>query len=130
MDKLNSENFLVKEKIKLKDRATRIELDAKGKEKEKELEEISDKLSRMQDTMYAHNRYGVLVILQGMDTSGKDSLIREVFNNFNPRGLIVNSFKVPSSNELQHDYLWRHYVALPKEESIPSLTGVIMKTFW
>ena len=65
--------------------------------------------------MYAHNRYGVLVCLQGMDTSGKDSLIREVFSKFNPRGVVVHSFKSPSTKELQYDYLWRHYVALPQK---------------
>ena len=107
-------SFLVKGKIQLSKLPTDLDLDVKGKELEKELEEITEKLSQMQDTMYAHNRYGVLVILQGMDTSGKDSLIREVFNNFNPRGVIVNSFKVPSATELQHDYLWRHYAALPE----------------
>jgi PPK2 family polyphosphate:nucleotide phosphotransferase len=114
MNKLDPSSFQVKGKIHLSKLPTDIDLDVKGKEVEKELEEITEKLSKMQDTMYAHNRYGVLVILQGMDTSGKDSLIREVFNNFNPRGVIVNSFKVPSATELQHDYLWRHYIALPE----------------
>ena len=114
MEKLNSSSFLVKDKIQLKQLPTDLDLDLKGKELESEMEEISEKLSKMQDTLYAHNRYGVLVILQGMDTSGKDSLIREVFNNFNPRGVIVNSFKVPSATELQHDYLWRHYIVLPE----------------
>jgi PPK2 family polyphosphate:nucleotide phosphotransferase len=109
---LNS--FLVKGKIDLKKIPTELDWDIKGKDIEKQMEETSEKLSTMQDTMYAHNRYGVLVILQGMDTCGKDSLVREVFNNFNPRGMVVNSFKTPSANELQHDYLWRHYAALPE----------------
>jgi PPK2 family polyphosphate:nucleotide phosphotransferase len=114
MNKLEPSSFLVNGKIQLSKLPTDLDLDVKGKELEKELEEITEKLSKMQDTMYAHNRYGVLVILQGMDTSGKDSLIREVFNNFNPRGVVVNSFKVPSATELQHDYLWRHYAVLPE----------------
>jgi len=63
--------------------------------------------------MYAHKRYGVLICLQGMDTSGKDSLIREVFKRLNARGVVVHSFKTPNTNELMHDYLWRHYMALP-----------------
>ena len=63
--------------------------------------------------MYAHGKYSVLVCLQGMDTSGKDSLIREVFKDFNVRGVEVHSFKVPTELELKHDYLWRHYLALP-----------------
>jgi len=54
-----------------------------------------------------------LVCLQGMDTAGKDSLIREVFKDFNVRGVVVHSFKVPTKAELGHDYLWRHYLALP-----------------
>jgi PPK2 family polyphosphate:nucleotide phosphotransferase len=53
--------------------------------------------------------------LQGMDTSGKDSLIREVFKGFNSRGVVVHSFKTPNSAELEHDYLWRHYLALPEK---------------
>jgi PPK2 family polyphosphate:nucleotide phosphotransferase len=65
--------------------------------------------------MYAHNRYSVLICLQGMDTSGKDSLIREVFKEFNPRGVEVMSFKTPNSTELEHDFLWRHYIALPEK---------------
>src|SRR5918993_4224148 len=97
MNKLEPSSFLVKGKIQLSQIPTDLDLDIKGKELEENLEEITEKLSKMQDTLYAHNRYGVLVILQGMDTSGKDSLIREVFKNFNPRGVVVNSFKIPSA---------------------------------
>ena len=61
----------------------------------------------------AHGKYSVLICLQGMDTSGKDSLIREVFKDFNARGVEVHSFKVPTDLERKHDYLWRHYLALP-----------------
>lgn len=92
-------------------------LDVKGNEEDKieKLEKVQKKLSALQDVMYAHNRYSVLICLQGMDTSGKDSLIREVFKEFNPRGVEVLSFKTPNSTELQHDYLWRHYIALPEK---------------
>ena len=82
---------------------------------EEDLEKVSKKLSELQDKMYAHDRYSVLICLQGMDTSGKDSLIREVFKHFNARGVVVHSFKVPNSTEMEHDYLWRHYVALPEK---------------
>lgn len=75
---------------------------------------LTRSLSKFQDRLYAHNRYSVLICIQGMDTSGKDSLIREVFRSFNARGVVVQSFKKPTSNELEHDYLWRHYVALPE----------------
>lgn len=85
---------------------------------EEELQELREELSEFQDKMYAHNKYSVLICLQGMDTSGKDSLIREVFKGFNARGVVVQSFKVPTSNELEHDYLWRHYIALPEKGKI------------
>ncbi len=78
-----------------------------------ELKKIRKKLAKIQDMMYAHNRYNVLICFQGMDTAGKDSLIRELFKEFNARGVEVNSFKTPTSLELQHDFLWRHYINLP-----------------
>ena len=83
------------------------------KDLKKNLEKIREDLGDFQDTLYAHGKYSVLVCLQGMDTSGKDSLIREVFKDFNVRGVVVHSFKVPTELELKHDYIWRHYIALP-----------------
>lgn len=83
-------------------------------------------MSEIQDKMYAHNKYSVLVCLQGMDTSGKDSLIREVFKEINPRGVVVESFKTPTSAELEHDFLWRHYKALPERGKI----GVFNRTHY
>lgn len=80
---------------------------------EKQLKKKRKKLGKLQDTLYAHGKYSVLICLQGMDTSGKDSLIREVFKDFNARGVEVHSFKVPTDLERKHDYLWRHYLALP-----------------
>jgi PPK2 family polyphosphate:nucleotide phosphotransferase len=85
---------------------------------EEQMDELRNELSEFQDKMYAHNKYSVLICLQGMDTSGKDSLIREVFKGFNARGVVVQSFKVPSNTELEHDYLWRHYIALPEKGKI------------
>ncbi len=81
----------------------------------RKLDEVSRHLSKFQELMYAHNRYSFLICIQGMDTAGKDSLIREVFKSFNARGVVVQSFKKPTSTELEHDYLWRHYVALPEK---------------
>ncbi len=83
------------------------------KELKKELYKVRRDLGEFQDTLYAHGQYSVLVCLQGMDTAGKDSLIREVFKDFNVRGVVVHSFKVPTELELKHDYIWRHYIALP-----------------
>jgi PPK2 family polyphosphate:nucleotide phosphotransferase len=115
MKSINPEDFKVVNKIELSKLPTNLDSDASDSKKEDKLENVIDKLSDLQDTMYAHNRYGVLICLQGMDTSGKDSLIREVFKDFNSRGVVVHSFKTPTSKELEHDYLWRHYLALPEK---------------
>ncbi|MCL7987196.1 polyphosphate kinase 2 family protein [Sphingobacterium sp. lm-10] len=92
---------------------TKIEPKIKKKEAKSRLKKIRKELAHLQDVMYAHDKYSVLICIQGMDTSGKDSLIRRVFEKFNARGVVVHSFKVPTSKEYQHDYLWRHYIALP-----------------
>lgn len=115
MENFNLEDYKVTKPIKLSDYKTELDSFWDDDEKEKSLDKLRNKLSEWQDIMYAHNRYGVLVGLQGMDTSGKDSLIREVFKEFNPRGVVVHSFKTPNSTELEHDYLWRHYLALPEK---------------
>ena len=115
MKAINPEDFRVVNKIELSKIPTDLNIDADDDEKEAELLNIQKKLSKRQDMMYAHNRYAVLICLQGMDTSGKDSLIREVFKEFNSRGVVVHSFKTPNSAELEHDYLWRHYLALPEK---------------
>ena len=115
MKSIIPDDFKVVNKIKLSQLPTNLEINESDNVKEEKLENVSEKLSELQDIMYAHNRYGVLICLQGMDTSGKDSLIREVFNGFNSRGVVVHSFKTPHSNELEHDYLWRHYLALPEK---------------
>lgn len=111
----NSEDFKITKPFRLSEFPTELENDLKDKAKEALLDEVQKPLSEWQDVMYAHNRYGVLICLQGMDTSGKDSLIREVFKEFNPRGVVVHSFKTPNATELEHDYLWRHYLALPEK---------------
>jgi PPK2 family polyphosphate:nucleotide phosphotransferase len=115
MENFNLEDYKVTKPIKLSDYKTELDSFWDDDKKEKELDQLRNKLSEWQDIMYAHNRYGVLVGLQGMDTSGKDSLIREVFKEFNPRGVVVHSFKTPNSTELEHDYLWRHYLVLPEK---------------
>ena len=113
MENLNTQEFKVEKPIQLKNCLTNLNLDIEDKDVEKELKKVRKKLGKLQDTMYAHGKYSVLVCLQGMDTSGKDSLIREVFKDFNVRGVVVHSFKVPTELELKHDYIWRHYIALP-----------------
>lgn len=115
MKNIDTSTLKVSNTIQLSKIPTLIDVATSEKKKEKKLQNIREKLSEIQDTMYAHNKYGVLICLQGMDTAGKDSLIREVFKEFNARGVVVHSFKTPNSNELEHDYLWRHYVALPEK---------------
>lgn len=106
---MKTNQFLVTDKITLENLSTlQVAEDAKER-----LKKARKKIAKIQDTMYAHGKYSVLICLQGMDTAGKDSLIREVFKSFNTRGIEVHSFKKPSELELEHDYLWRHYLALP-----------------
>ncbi len=92
---------------------TREESELSKKELKEALRETRKELGAFQDILYAHGQYAVLICLQGMDTSGKDSLIREVFKDCNASGVQVHSFKVPTELEKDHDYLWRHYLALP-----------------
>ena len=115
MKTIDVADFKIIKPIILRDCATKLDLKWDENEVEAKLLKTQKKLSALQDTIYAHNRYGVLICLQGMDTSGKDSLIREVFKEFNTRGVVVHSFKTPNSTELEHDYLWRHYIALPEK---------------
>nr|WP_288978911.1 PPK2 family polyphosphate kinase [uncultured Allomuricauda sp.] len=114
MKEINTEDYRVTGTEKLSEIDTYEDFNESEKKLKKELKNIRKDLGDFQDTLYAHGKYGVLVCLQGMDTAGKDSLIREVFKDFNVRGVVVHSFKVPSTKEKKHDYLWRHYVALPE----------------
>ena len=115
MNSINIEDFKVTGNISLSKLPTKLDIDTDKEQEELALDKVQVKLSKKQDAMYAHNKYAFLICLQGMDTSGKDSLIREVFKEFNPRGVVVHSFKTPNSTELEHDYLWRHYLALPEK---------------
>jgi PPK2 family polyphosphate:nucleotide phosphotransferase len=71
------------------------------------------KLEELQELMYAEHKHKLLVVLQGMDTAGKDGAIRKVFDGVNPQGVQVASFKVPTAEELDHDYLWRVHKVVP-----------------
>jgi PPK2 family polyphosphate:nucleotide phosphotransferase len=115
MRAINTDDFKVTGNFLIAAAPTHIDLEASEKKKAEALKKVTKKLSKLQEKMYANNRYSVLICLQGMDTSGKDSLIREVFRRFNARGVNVYSFKSPTSTELEHDYLWRHYLALPEK---------------
>lgn len=76
------------------------------------------KLSELQEKFYSYNKYALLIIFQGMDASGKDSLIKHVMSGLNPQGTQVYSFKEPSKEELDHDYLWRIHKAMPERGRI------------
>lgn len=115
MDKVELTHYKVEKEVKLSDFETVTNLGVSDKELKRGLENIREELGDFQDTLYAHDRYSVLICIQGMDTAGKDSLIREVFKDFNARGVVVHSFKVPTALELGHDYIWRHYIALPEK---------------
>lgn len=77
------------------------------------LAELSTELDRLQDVLYAERKHKILVVLQGMDTSGKDGTIRHVFNSVDPLGVRVASFKVPTEEESDHDFLWRIHRQVP-----------------
>ena len=79
---------------------------------------LRDELSDLQYRLYAEGRRSVLIVLQGMDASGKDGLIAHIMNGVNPQGINVTSFKHPSALELSHDFIWRHYVATPEKGMI------------
>ena len=85
-----------------------------GKEKAlQELRRLNEKLDELQDLLYAGRRHKVLIVLQGMDTSGKDGTIRRVFEHVDPLGVRAVSFKQPTPEELEHDYLWRVHRQVP-----------------
>lgn len=113
MKKININNFKIEEGESVKPNTTVYNLETDEKNIEKALKKATKKLGELQNTLYAHGKYGVLICLQGMDTAGKDSLIREVFKGFNVQGINVHSFKTPTRLELDHDFLWRHYMVLP-----------------
>ncbi len=92
------------------------------------LSQLSAELDVQQDIFYAEHRRKILVVLQGMDTSGKDGTVRSVFRSFDPLGIRVVSFKAPTAEELAHDYLWRVHLQVPKPAKSCCSTAVTTKT--
>lgn len=76
------------------------------------------RMAELQDKLYAHNQHGLLIVVQAMDAAGKDGGIKHMMSGLNPQGVRVTSFKAPSSEELDHDFLWRHYKAMPPRGEI------------
>lgn len=83
-----------------------------------QLAKIKQDLNVLQETLYAADSHSILIIFQAMDAAGKDSAIEHVMTGFNPQGCQVYSFKTPTSAEYEHDFLWRHYKALPERGRI------------
>ncbi|MBL6447734.1 polyphosphate kinase [Fulvivirga sp. 29W222] len=88
------------------------------KEYKQHLSDLRNELFQLQNKLYADGRYSVLIVLQGLDTSGKDGTIRHAFSGMNPQGVQVTSFKKPTEDEMKHDFLWRVYPHFPAKGMI------------
>jgi PPK2 family polyphosphate:nucleotide phosphotransferase len=105
-------------KLKLKDWDPDYDAGKKKEEVEKELVHFSSRISELQYKLFAANSQSLVIILQGVDTSGKDGTIRHVMGALNPQSCYVRPFKVPTTEELSHDYLWRVHMAVPSKGQI------------
>jgi|SRR5665213_626008 len=127
--KISTKEFRVREgaKVRLKKLPTKVRSFYKSDEHYKELLAAHIKeLSKRQDLLYAHNRYALLLIFQAMDAAGKDGAIKHVMSGVNPQGCQVFSFKHPSAEELQHDFLWRTTRDLPERGRI----GIFNRSYY
>ncbi len=104
--------------IDLKKLPTGPDPDLKKKHTEKETEQLKEEIFTLQDKLYAERKHGVLIVLQGMDTAGKDGTIHHVFSCVNPMGCTVRSFKTPTAEEASHDFLWRVHPHVPAKGMI------------
>ena len=106
------------DKISLKNFDTKYVGDYDKDSAKKALKKNKKELSELQEVFWADDRYSLLIILQASDAAGKDGAIRHVMSGVNPQGCKVSSFKAPSKEELDHNYLWRHYLELPERGQI------------
>jgi PPK2 family polyphosphate:nucleotide phosphotransferase len=114
-------------RFRLKDFDPADTLALKSKEHaQKKLEQGVTRLTELQEKLYAQDRWAILIILQGMDAAGKDSTVKHVMSGVNPQGCQVNSYKTPSDEELQHDYLWRTSRSLPERGKI----GIFNRSYY
>jgi len=109
-----------------KDYKTDLKLPIEKAELQERLAEGVLQLASEQDRLYADNKQSLLVILQAMDAAGKDSTVKHVMSGLNPQSVIVRSFKVPSAEELDHDYMWRYSRALPERGCI----GIFNRSYY
>ncbi len=105
-------------KVNLKDISTRAPKEFNKKETKNKISKILEELNDLQNLLFAENKHSVLIIIQGMDASGKDGVIRNVFTSMNPQGVMVKSFKAPTTEELAHDFLWRIHSHAPAKGMI------------
>jgi PPK2 family polyphosphate:nucleotide phosphotransferase len=127
--KINSSDFRVRpgEKVKLTEWPTIVKPFCKSKKRYKKLlAEHVQELSALQHLHYASNRYALLLIFQGMDAAGKDGAVRHVMSGVNPEGCEAFSFKQPSAEELEHDFLWRTTCRLPERGRI----GIFNRSYY
>ncbi len=126
---MNHNNFIVPHdrKIKLKDYDPEDTGEFHSKEEATEkLLEGKEKLTKLQDMLYASNMYGILIIFQAMDAAGKDSTIKHVMSGVNPQGCQVFSFKAPSAEEHDHDFMWRCMKSMPEKGRI----GIFNRSYY
>ena len=96
------------------------------KESREDFDQGLKRLQELQDKLYAHNRHGLLIIFQALDAAGKDGTIKHVMSGVNPQGCHVKSFKAPSGEELDHDFMWRCFRVLPERGSI----GIFNRSYY
>ena len=126
---MNHDKFLIREgeKLKLKDHDTGFVGDYTGKDEAKlDLSANIKRLDELQEVLYAQNRHALLIIFQAMDAAGKDGAIEHVMSGLNPQGVQVFSFKQPSAEELDHDFLWRCAKAVPERGRI----GIFNRSYY
>ncbi|MDQ6889815.1 MAG: polyphosphate kinase [Bacteroidota bacterium] len=104
--------------LKLNDISTRAGKEYDKQETKKKTAKILENLNELQNLLFAENKHSILVVVQGMDASGKDGAIRNVFTSMNPQGVVVKSFKAPTPEELSHDFLWRIHRYAPAKGMI------------
>jgi PPK2 family polyphosphate:nucleotide phosphotransferase len=127
--KIDTKDFLVKpgKKLDLKKRSTSVKPLYGSKEEYKALlEKHIGELSSLQQLLYGSNKYALLLVFQGMDAAGKDGAIKHVMSGVNPQGCEVSSFKQPSAEELEHDFLWRSTQRLPERGRI----GIFNRSYY
>ncbi len=104
--------------VKLSDYNPSYDDDLKEVDVRPQTAQLQERLNELQEMLYAQGKYSLLVVLQAMDAGGKDGTIEKIFTGINPQGVRVNSFKVPSNQELAHDFLWRIHKQTPQKGQI------------